>query len=136
MWIGTTNSGKLGEFAALLAPLGIPLDSLSLDGKWLADEVLGDSQADWFIDTQKARLTALRVGRELSNFLATKDIVLYDLCLFIDAEGSTVFGEISQDCGRYRHFDLGSLDKDAWRAGGSSEHVLSKWQLLLDLIKS
>lgn len=106
------------------------------DGKWLADEVLGDSQADWFINTQKARLTALRVGRELSNFLATKDIVLYDLCLFIDAEGSTVFGEISQDCGRFRHFDLGSLDKDAWRAGGSSEHVLSKWQLLLDLIKS
>lgn len=31
MWIGTTNSGKLGEFAALLAPLGIPLDILSLD---------------------------------------------------------------------------------------------------------
>ncbi len=63
-----------------------------------------------------------------------KDIVCYDLCLFISEDGALVFGEISQDCGRYRHFDLGSLDKDVWRAGGSSESVLAKWQLLLDLI--
>ena len=49
-------------------------------------------------------------------------------------DGKTVFGEISQDCGRFRHFDLGSLDKDVWRSGGSSELVLEKWQLLLDLI--
>lgn len=105
-------------------------------GKWLADEVLGDAQADWFIDTAKARMTALRVHKALQDFLTTKDIVLYDLCLFITTDGQTVFGEISQDCGRFRHFDLGSLDKDAWRAGGSSEHVLQKWQLLLDLIQS
>lgn len=104
-------------------------------GVVLADEVLGADQADWYIDTVKARKTALRVYRALANFLATKDIVLYDLCLFIAADGETVFGEISQDCGRFRHFDLGSLDKDEWRAGGSSEHVLKKWQLLLDLIE-
>ena len=71
----------------------------------------------------------------LANFLAEHDVVLYDLCLFISADGETVFGEISQDCGRFRHFDLGSLDKDEWRAGGSSEHVLNKWQMLLDIIK-
>jgi phosphoribosylaminoimidazole-succinocarboxamide synthase len=104
-------------------------------GKTLADEVLGDAQADWFIDTAKARLTALRVHRALSGFLADRDVVLYDLCLFVSEDGEKVFGEISQDCGRFRHFDLGSLDKDEWRAGGSSEHVLKKWQLLLDLIE-
>lgn len=104
-------------------------------GKWLADEVLGDAQADWFINVREARATALRVHRALSNFLGARDIVLYDLCLFITEDGSTVFGEISQDCGRFRHFDLGSLDKDEWRAGGSSEHVLQKWQLLLDHIE-
>lgn len=104
-------------------------------GKWLADEVLGDAQADWFIDVQEARKTALRVYMALSDFLASKDIVLYDLCLFITEDGKKVFGEISQDCGRFRHFDLGSLDKDAWRAGGSSEHVLEKWSLLLKLIR-
>jgi phosphoribosylaminoimidazole-succinocarboxamide synthase len=103
-------------------------------GKRLEDEILPTSIADWFIDTTEAERTALRVYDVLSDFLATKDIVCYDLCLFITTDGKTVFGEISQDCGRFRHFDLGSLDKDVWRAGGSSEHVLEKWQLLLDLI--
>jgi phosphoribosylaminoimidazole-succinocarboxamide synthase len=104
-------------------------------GQPLADEVLGDEQANWFIDVAKARVTALRAFTALSNFLAERDIVIYDLCLFITEDGETVFGEISQDCGRFRHFDLGSLDKDEWRAGGSSEHVLQKWQLLLDHIE-
>ena len=103
-------------------------------GNRLADEILPDTVADWFIDTKEARGTALRVYDALSNFLNEKDIVCYDLCLFISEDGKKVFGEISQDCGRFRHFDLGSLDKDVWRAGGSSEMVLSKWQTLLDLI--
>jgi phosphoribosylaminoimidazole-succinocarboxamide synthase len=104
-------------------------------GNRLADEILPDTVADWFIDTKKARTTALQLYDVLSVFLSTKDIVCYDLCLFIAEDGETVFGEISQDCGRFRHFDLGSLDKDVWRAGGSSEDVLQKWQLLLDMIQ-
>lgn len=104
-------------------------------GKRLADEILPDSVADWFIDTNEARKTALKVYDVLSDFLNERDIVCYDLCMFISADGRTVFGEISQDCGRFRHFDLGSLDKDVWRAGGSHELVLEKWQTLLDLIE-
>ena len=103
-------------------------------GGGLADEVLGDEQADWFIDVAKARLTALSVYRALSSYLGDRDIVLYDLCLFVSADGDTVFGELSQDCGRFRHFDLGSLDKDVWRAGGSSDQVMDKWKLLLDML--
>ncbi len=102
-------------------------------GAMLADEVLGESQADWFIDVEKARVTALQTYRALSNFLGERDVVIYDLCLFVTEDGHTVFGEISQDCGRFRHFDLGSLDKDVWRAGGSAEHVLDKWKLLLEI---
>lgn len=105
-------------------------------GKALPDEVLCDAQADWFIDVAKARLTALSVYRALSSFLGDRDIVLYDLCLFVSADGDTVFGELSQDCGRFRHFDLGSLDKDVWRAGGSSDQVMDKWKLLLDMLGS
>ncbi len=104
-------------------------------GARLADEVLGEAQADWFIDVARARLTALQAFRALSGFLAERDIVLYDLCLFITEDGGTVFGELSQDCGRFRHFDLGSLDKDEWRAGGSSEHVMRKWEMLLELME-
>ncbi|MBI3927035.1 MAG: hypothetical protein HY319_15980 [Armatimonadetes bacterium] len=105
-----------------------------LTGQRLADEVLGDDQAAWFIDVDAARRTALRTFRALSDFLGAREVVIYDLCLFVSADGGTVFGELSQDCGRFRHFDLGSLDKDEWRAGGSSEHVLKKWELLLELM--
>jgi phosphoribosylaminoimidazole-succinocarboxamide synthase len=103
-------------------------------GNRLADEVLPDAIADWFIDAARARQTALAAQDALAEFLASRDIVCYDLCLFVTEDGGTIFGEISQDCGRYRHFDLGSLDKDVWRAGGSSEQVLAKWQTLLDAI--
>jgi phosphoribosylaminoimidazole-succinocarboxamide synthase len=102
-------------------------------GKALADEILPDSVADWYIDVPQARSTALKVYDCLSEYLSERDIVCYDLCLFITEDGKTVFGEISQDCGRFRHFDLGELDKDVWRAGGSHELVLQKWQTLLDL---
>jgi len=104
-------------------------------GRPLADEVLPDPIADWFIDTARARPAALAAYEAIADFLAERDIVCYDLCLFVTEDGGTVFGEISQDCGRFRHFDLGSLDKDVWRAGGSSEQVLAKWQLLLDRIE-
>jgi len=102
----------------------------------LADEILPEPVADWYIDIAAARQTALRVYDALSEFLNERDVVCYDLCLFVTEDGRTVFGEISQDCGRYRHFDLGSLDKDVWRAGGSSEQVLEKWQTLLDLMEA
>lgn len=104
------------------------------NGNKLADEILCEDMADWYIDVKEAKKTALRTYSALSDFLASKDIVCYDLCLFITADGKCVFGELSQDCGRFRHFDLGSLDKDVWRSGGSSEKVLEKWKLFLDLI--
>lgn len=62
--------------------------------------------------------------------------MVYDLCLFISEDGKTVYGEISLDCGRYRYFDLGSLNKDVWRTGGSSKEVLDKWNLLHKMIKN
>lgn len=100
----------------------------------LADEVLCDSQADLFIDVKEAKKTAMKTFMILQDFLASKNIVIYDLCLFVSEDGSTVFGEISPDCGRYRHYDLGSLDKDVWRSGGSSKDVLDKWNLLHEMI--
>ena len=105
-------------------------------GNRLADEVLCDPVADWYIDTDLARKTALRVFDALTDFLNERDVVCYDLCLFITQDGRTVFGEISQDCGRYRHFDLGSLDKDVWRAGGSSDQVMEKWRLLAEVVEA
>jgi hypothetical protein len=99
-----------------------------------ADKPLPEDIADLFIDVKRARATVLHLRNTLQNFLAERDIICNDLCLFVADDGETVYGEISQDCGRYRHFDLGSLDKDVWRTGGSSEMVLAKWQILLDCI--
>lgn len=100
----------------------------------LADEPMCDSQADLYIDVKEAKKTAIRTFQILSDFLGEKNIVIYDLCLFISEDGKTVFGEISPDCGRYRHYDLGSLDKDVWRSGGSSKDVIDKWNLLYEMI--
>ena len=102
----------------------------------IADEAMPEDIADWFIDTKQAKRTALKAFNVLTRFLGDRSIVLYDVCFFIDATGNRLFGEISQDCGRFRHFDLGSLDKDVWRAGGSAEQVLAKWQTLLELIRA
>lgn len=107
---------------------------ISAFGDRVADAVLPLQLADLFIDVEQAKHTAFMTGRVLEDFLATKHVVFYDLCMFIDEAGTMVYGEISPDCGRYRHLDHGELDKDVWRSGGSSEDVINKWMLLCELI--
>lgn len=98
-------------------------------GNRLADEVLSERMADWFIDVKQATTTATRAYEAIRTQLAQKGIDLWDICFFVSQDGSTLFGEISQDCGRYRLFeDSRSLDKDVWRSGGSSNEVLKKWE--------
>jgi phosphoribosylaminoimidazole-succinocarboxamide synthase len=99
------------------------------------DQMLPEQLADLFIDVARARRTAFFTARVIADFLAGCDIVFYDLCLFIDEAGETVYGELSPDCGRFRHLDLGSLDKDVWRSGGSSAQVLEKWKVLVELME-
>lgn len=103
-------------------------------GDRVADVVLPTQLADCYIDVKQAQRTAFLTAKVIEEFLATKDIVFYDLCMFISEDGKLVYGEISPDCGRYRHLDLGSLDKDVWRTGGSSKDVIKKWNLLTELI--
>lgn len=103
-------------------------------GSRLADVTLPAQLADLFIDVARARKTAFLAARAIEEFLAEKNIVFYDMCLFIAEDGELMYGEISPDCGRYRHLDLGSLDKDVWRSGGSSQDVIKKWTLLCQLI--
>jgi XTP/dITP diphosphohydrolase len=103
--------------------------------KRLPDEILPEQLAQYFIDVNKARQTALNLYHVMATFLEKCDVVCNDVCLFITEDGTTAYGEISQDCGRFRHFDLGSLDKDVWRSGGSSDHVLEKWQELSRLME-
>lgn len=105
-------------------------------GNRIADVPLPLQIADWFINVKEAQKTAFLTAKCIEEFLASKNIVFYDLCLFISEDGNMVYGEISPDCGRYRHLDLGSLDKDVWRSGGSSKDVIKKWELLVELMDS
>ncbi|MCA9309238.1 hypothetical protein KC973_02580 [Candidatus Saccharibacteria bacterium] len=106
------------------------------DGNRLADEVLSEQMADWFINVKQATITATRAYEVIRAQLARKGIDLWDICFFVSQDGTTLFGEISQDCGRYRLFEgATSLDKDVWRAGGSAPHVLKKWEQFYQLLR-
>ncbi|MFO0555687.1 MAG: non-canonical purine NTP pyrophosphatase [Polyangiaceae bacterium] len=105
------------------------------NGDRVADEILPTCMADWYLDAARAERTARRAFSALEQHLGDRDIVIYDLCLFIAEDGETLYGEVTQDCGRFRHFELGHLDKDVWRAGGSSEQVLAKWALLSEMLE-
>ncbi len=99
----------------------------------LADEVMPEDMADWWIDTKQAKNTANKAFSILHNYLLSRGIKLLDICFFIDASGQMIYSEISPDCMRVCANDK-SLDKDIWRAGGSSEEVLRKWSYFLELI--
>jgi len=142
-WRNPLNKKGKGENMAKQIMSGIKGSDKLLDQiktrieKWgdrVADVPLPTQLADLFINVKEAQRTAFLTAKVMEEFLASKNIVFYDLCMFISEDGKLVYGEISQDCGRYRHLDLGSLDKDVWRSGGSSKDVIRKWELLTELI--
>ena len=101
----------------------------------LSDEPLCDEHADFYIDTSKARVTAHKAFDAMVKFLGERGIVLVDICFMIDETGDMIWGEISQDCGRYQYVGKESLDKDVWRKGGSSGDVKKKFQMLYDILQ-
>jgi phosphoribosylaminoimidazole-succinocarboxamide synthase len=103
-------------------------------GQRLADEILPESMADWFIDTKQARLTAAKAFAGLSAYMRERDMDLWDICFFVSEDGQKLFGEVSPDCMRVRGLGKQALDKDVWRAGGSSDDVLRKWQTMVAML--
>lgn len=97
------------------------------------DECLPESLADYFIDTKKAKKTALNAFMALQKFLADREIQLLDICFFIDESGEVVFGEISPDCMRAKLRGQ-DLDKDLWRKGRDDRVILKKWSKFVQLI--
>ncbi len=100
----------------------------------LADEVLPEPVANWFIDIEKATANAIKAFDALDNYLQKRQLELWDICFFIAEDGTTMFGEVSPDCLRVRAIDGSALDKDVWRSGGSSATVLQKWRAFCGLI--
>ena len=107
----------------------------SPNGERLADEVLPETMANWFIDVESASQTARAAFGGLERALGSVGLELWDMCFFITQDGKKIFSEISPDCMRVRSAD-DSLDKDVWRSGGSSELVKNKWAQFVDIVEN
>jgi phosphoribosylaminoimidazole-succinocarboxamide synthase len=99
------------------------------------DECLPVELADRFIDTAKAKRLALDAFSVLNAFFAKREMILQDICLFIDCGGDWLFGEISPDCMRVKYRGC-AIDKDLWRSGKSEAEVLRGWTSFLELISA
>lgn len=103
------------------------------EGNRLCDEAMADDFANFYINVEKAKSTAMHAFNVLKSFLAKKGLIINDICFFIDQSGKCIFSEISPDCMRVTSLNE-SLDKDVWRAGGSSPLLLKKWTRFLEMI--
>lgn len=104
----------------------------------IGDILVCDDLADEFIDVSVAKSTALKIFKCLDQHFSRMSIYFEDVCLMLTVSGDKLYGEVSQDCGRYKYINenqLSDLDKDVWRAGGSSELVLQKYQMLSNLVR-
>lgn len=110
-------------------------DRIFPDGIPMGDYAMCDELADRFIDVEKTKDLARKAFNVLSGHFLNMNIRFKDVCFMITTDGKKIFGEVSQDCGRYEKIDVAdSLDKDVWRAGGSSVLVLEKWRRLSQLV--
>jgi len=133
------SSGKteaeIKEILIAMFPNGVPL----------GDYAMCDSLADRFINVEESRKLVTEAFKTLSLHFAKLNIRFKDVCFMPTIDGDRLYGEVSQDCGRYEAIDpsreafqkcvpdeipwkddSASLDKDVWRAGGSSDLVLEK----------
>ena len=106
-------------------------------GEPIGDILVYDDLADEFINVENAKPTALKIFRCLDQHFSRMSVYFEDVCLMLTVSGDKLYGEVSQDCGRYKYVhenQLTDLDKDVWRAGGSSQLVLQKYQMLSVLV--
>ena len=108
------------------------------EGNRLADEPLSDDYASvWMRNVSCAKLLARETFLWMEQLFAAADLSLIDMCIFIDAEGQTIYGEISPDSMRVRigldHPDTAApVDKDLWRMGATSGTLLARYRELYD----
>lgn len=104
------------------------------DGQRLADEPISDDYAAvWMRDVPRAKQLATDTFAWLEDVFAAAGLQLIDVCFFVDASGTTIYGEVSPDCMRVRSRasdDADALDKDEWRSGGEPGVVLERYQTL------
>ena len=106
--------------------------------KPLGDILLCDDLADEFINVEVAKKTALKIFKILDDNFKKINLYFEDVCFMLDVNGDTMYGEVSQDCGRYKYLKDGKiidLDKDVWRNWESFESLLDKYKRIREMIE-
>ena len=103
--------------------------------KALGDKSISQNLAQQVQDVSTSKKNAMALFLTLQEYLSKMGLELQDGCIMSDRSGKLIWSEINQDCMRIKRQE--SLDKDIWRAGGSSskEILLQKWQLLNDYLR-
>lgn len=110
------------------------------EGNRLADEPVSDDYAAiWMKNTGYAKEMAKNLFCWIEDLFSAHGVVLVDMCIFVDKNGSLIYGEISPDCMRIRwnSTDLETanpLCKDNWRMGNSPDTLFTQYNHLYDLI--
>lgn len=109
-------------------------------GVRLADEPISDDYASvWIQDVDSAKKLARNTFLWMEKLFREANLLLIDICFFIDRPGKKVFGEISPDCMRVRFLDgdpntAESFDKDIWRNGEKEMLLLDRYKKLHELL--
>lgn len=111
---------------------------LDADGNRLADEPLSDDYAAiWMHNTSHAKEIARRTFLWMEKMYEDAGLRLIDMCIFIDRDGRTIFGEISPDCMRVRlnledPSKAEAADKDLWRIGAAPDKLQQRYTELYE----
>lgn len=103
----------------------------------MGDEAMCDDLANYLINVTRAKELARETFKVLEKYFNKMNVFFEDVCFMITTDGYMHWSEISQDCGRYKLMDdngYTALDKDVWRAGGSSELVTQKWSQMSGIV--
>ena len=106
-------------------------------GQPLGDQAMCDDLANLMVDVEVTKKLVKRTFLVLEKEFRAMDLYLVDLCFMTLTDGSAFYGEISPDCMRLKKMTEDGLDdvsKDTWRAGGSSNLVLAKWQQAAEIL--
>ena len=103
----------------------------------MGDIPLCDDLADEFINAEVAKKTAKFIFSVLDEHFSKMNLYFEDVCFMLTVEGDVMYGEVSQDCGRYKYIHehkLTDLDKDVWRNWGSFEQVLTQYKMITKIV--
>lgn len=106
---------------------------------FMRDETLPEDLADYFINVVKAKKLTHLVATKLKKIFELSGYDLWDGCINITEDGTSLYGELSFDCMRIKEkgeaSNNRSFDKDLWRHNKKSDLLIERYTQLVTKIK-